>query len=180
MIDRGILSWDRWWGGRGEGLNWIECDGLALRKLFEPSFSFHNTRGGTKVRRRNRCKHERRCSCCLRGFWWLLSITMIRNLRWESSRDEDLARAKKKNHFFLAKIMTISKIWKVFFKEKLAIIDVHTVRWWRLCLLPSWRPPPVLEGQWSLQTALLCWDSCTILEDWALGAISFRHCLWKV
>ena len=87
---------------------------------------------------------------------------------------------KKKNHFFLAKIMIISKIWKAFFKEKLAIIDVHTVRWWRLCLLPSWRPPPVLEGQWSLQTALLCWDSCTILEDWALGAISFRHCLWKV
>ena len=95
--------WDQWWGGRGEGLNWIECDGLALRKLFEPSFSFHNTRGGTKVRRRNRCKHERRCSCCLRGFWWLLSITMIRNLRWESSRDEDLARAKEEESLFSSK-----------------------------------------------------------------------------
>ena len=38
-------------------------------------------------------------------------------------------------------------------------------RWKLLWLLPSRRPPPVLEGQWSLQTALPCWDSCTILED---------------
>ena len=45
---------------------------------------------------------------------------------WESSRDEDLARAKKEESRFQAKNMIISKTWKVFFKAKLAIIDVHT------------------------------------------------------